>query len=210
MNYQKMAQLLNDALQGRNDDLFEEVRSRIHCMSTNRIYSVLNAIVSSMDPGELYFEVGTYQGGSTISALLHNEARAIAVDNFAEFKETNNFQQTRSNLDAFGVGDRVELIDSGFKDFFSISAKPDIQIQVYYYDGAHDYETQLAGMEAAWPYLAHGAIVLVDDYTYPEVNAAINSFISKHSRDIAIQFVFRPEQNVDPIWWNGCVVLRVL
>lgn len=207
MDYQKLTQRLNEALAGHHDSEFTSVIESMHCMSTPRVYAVLNAIVSSMDPGELYVEVGTYQGGSLIAALVGNDARAIGVDSFEEFTQTNNFEQTRSNLQKFGVYDRADLRDSNFKQFFADLPR-DLKIQVYYYDGAHGYEVQLAGMEAAWDWLPVGALILVDDYTYPEVMLAVNQFVANHINDVKFQFVFEPMISTDPVWWNGCVVLR--
>lgn len=208
MNYKKLNEELLEVLAGRRDERFLSVINSLHCMSRPRVYAVLNAVVSSMEPGELYVEVGTYQGGSLISALLENEARAIGVDSFGEFTATNNYDLTVGNLQKFGVADRVELKNMRFQEFFAHHA-PD-RIDVYNYDGAHGYEEQLAGMEAAWSCLHPGSIILVDDYTYPEVSRAVNQFISNHIHSVEFQFVFLPPQNVDPIWWNGCVVLLVV
>ena len=209
MDYKKLQSLLEEVLSGSHDHKFDEVLAKIHCMSRPRVYGVLNAIVSCMEPGELYVEVGTYQGGSLISALLGNEARAIGVDSFSEFQTTNNYQQTLSNLESFGVAGRVELVNSGFKEFFA-AFPADLKIQVYYYDGAHDYETQFNGMDAAWSYMTPGSIILVDDYFYPEVNRAVNEFVSHHPNSLTFQFVMLPFEGLDGNWWNGCVVMRVV
>jgi len=208
MNYSKLKSMLEDVLAGHRDRFFEPVLAGMHCMSRPRVYAVLNACVSAMDPGELYVEVGTYQGGSLISALLGNEARAIGVDSFGEFKQTNNYEITTNHLSAFGVLDRVTLHNMRFQEYFFAHHPVDRKIQVYYYDGAHDYQTQLAGMEAAWDFLQKGSILLVDDYTYPEVSRAINQFVANHVDQVKFQFVMLPIENVDDTWWNGCVVLR--
>jgi len=210
MNHQDLQNRLESVLAGGHDQRFDDVLSSLHCMSRPRVYAVLNACVSAMDPGELYVEVGTYQGGSLISALRDNDARAIGVDSFGEFKETNNQEITRRNLATFfSVSPRVVLYNMGFKEFFA-QCSANLKIQVYYYDGAHDYETQLAGMEAAWKFLLPGSIVLVDDLTYPEVTRAVNQFISNHVGNLKIKFVMLPEQNTDEIWWNGVCVLQVI
>jgi cephalosporin hydroxylase len=187
--------------------MFDDVLASVHCMSRPRVYAVLNACVSAMDPGELYVEVGTYQGGSLISALRDNDARAVGVDSFGEFQTTNNQETTLKNLETYGVLPRVALHNMGFQEYFAL-VPADFRIQVYYYDGAHDYETQLAGMEAAWPFLQKGSIVLVDDYSYSEVSRAVNQFVANHIDQIKFQFVMLPIENVDETWWNGCVVMR--
>jgi protein O-GlcNAc transferase len=207
MDYNKFKMHLNEVLAGRRDLMFDDVLSSIHCMSRPRVYAVLNACVSSLEPGELYVEVGTYQGGSLIAALRGNEACAIGVDSFSEFKETNDIGITTRNLYSFGVLNRVTLVNMDVQRFFTeypIKQK----IQVYYYDGAHDYETQLAGMETAWPFLQKGSLILVDDYTYAEVSRAVNQFVANHLDQIKFQFVMLPNENTDETWWNGCVLMR--
>jgi len=207
MNDQKLQELLEETLAGKRDHLFEPVLAGMHCMSRPRVYAVLNACVSAMEPGELYVEVGTYQGGSLVSALLGNDAQAIGVDSFGEFTQTNDIGLTTQNLYGFDVLNRVALLNMTFKDFFAMY--PPSKIQVYYYDGAHDYETQLAGMEAAWSFLQNGSIVLVDDYIYPEVSRAVNQFVANHIGQVKFLFVMLPMQNTDKTWWNGCVVMRI-
>lgn len=207
MNYLDLKNRLENVLAGQYDQHFDDVLSSLHCMSRPRVYAVLNACVSAMEPGELYVEVGTYQGGSLISALRDNKARAIGVDSFGEFTQTNSLEITTRNLQTFGVQDRVVLRNMGFKEFFA-QCPADMKIQVYYYDGAHDYETQLAGMEAGWKFLQKGSIILVDDYTYPEVSRAVNQFVANHINQIKFQFVMLPNDNTDEIWWNGCVVMQ--
>ena len=207
MNHQALQDTLADILAGAHDRRFADVLTSLHCMSRPRVYAVLNACVSAMDPGELYVEVGTYQGGSLISALRDNNARAIGVDSFGEFQATNSLEITTRNLQAFGVAERVTLHNMGFREFFA-QCPADLKIQVYYYDGAHDYETQLAGMEAGWPHLQQGGLILVDDYTYLEVSRAINQFVARHVGEIKFLFVMLPTGNTDETWWNGCVVMR--
>lgn len=207
MNNKLLITNLYEVLAGAHDARFADVLSQIHCMSRARVYAVLNAVVSSMEPGELYVEVGTYQGGSLISALLGNTAHAIGVDSFEEFTATNNYSITQTNLESFGVADRAELINMGFADFFNHLPR-ETKIQVYYYDGAHGYEVQIAGMEAAWNFLAKDAIIMVDDYTYPEVMRAVNKFISNHQNEIKPLLIIDPIESTDPTWWNGCVILR--
>jgi predicted O-methyltransferase YrrM len=209
MNYKNLKERLEEVLAGQHDHMFDDVLGAIHCMSRPRVYAVLNACVSAMDPGELYVEVGTYQGGSLISALRGNETHAVGVDSFGEFQTTNSLERTTKNFETFGVLDRVSLHNMGFQEYFA-HCPADLHIQVYYYDGAHDYETQLAGMEAGWSHLRTGSIILVDDFLYPEVNRAINQFIANHVNEIKILVAIDSMNDVDAVWWNGVIALRVL
>lgn len=212
MNFRKLQENLEIAMSGEADDHFLPVVSAFHCMSTPRNYAILNAATSAMDENEIYLEVGTYQGGSLVSALLKNQVRAIGVDSFSEFTGSNNLELTTKHLADFGVLDRVSLRNMGFADFFA-QQDPSFRAQVYYYDGAHDYQTQLAGLETAWPFLANDAVILVDDYTYFEVSSSLNQFIANHRDQVKLRFVMLPADTVPPgvdkIWWNGVVVLQV-
>jgi len=207
MDYKKMTTRLNEAISGENDHLFDGLFAHIHCMSRPRVYAVLNAIVSSMEAGELYVEVGTYQGGSMIAALQGNDAEAIGVDSFGEFKETNSFDVTLNNFAKFGIAPRASLKNMTYQEFFA-DVPNGFEIQVYNYDGEHGYEPQLAGMEAAWRFLAPGALIIVDDYTYPEVSLAVNQFICNHINEVKPLLILDPIESTDETWWNGCVVLR--
>lgn len=209
MDYLKLRTQLDEVLRGEHDHLFTDLVTKIHCMSRPRVYAVLNALVSCMEPGEVYLEVGTFQGGSMIAALTGNEAVAVGVDNFAEFRETNNYEQTKQNLDTFGVGNRVTLRNMSYKDFFA-QVRDDFKAAVYFYDGQHDYEGQLAGMEAGWPHLKSGSLLVVDDFIYPPVNLAINQFIANHAGRVQVFFALDSINATDAVWWNGVFVLRVL
>lgn len=209
MNYKQLANDIEEVMKGEMDDSFEALFHKVHCMSTPRVYGIINACVSAMDVGEVYLEVGTYQGGSLIAALHGNTARAIGVDSFGEFSETNNLGLTLENLATFNVRDRVIFHEMGFEQFFA-GCSPDLKVQVYNYDGQHDYEGQLAGLEAGWKYLQSGSLVIVDDYRYPEVASAVHDFVHNHPGQIKFQFVVLPETELDAKWWNGVVVLRVV
>lgn len=206
MDYQKLNSILPAVINGENDYMFQPVVDSLHCMSTPRVYAILNAVVSSTTG--IYVEVGTYQGGSLISALLGNDRQALGVDSFGEFTATNNLQTTVGNLEKFQVADRVQMHNMGFKEFFS-KVPASFQIDAYYYDGEHNYDGQLAGMEAAWPYLRPGSAVIVDDLIYPEVTHAVNQFIANHARNLKFNFIMMPNESTDPVWWNGVCVLQV-
>ena len=206
----KLQGMLESVLAGDCDGNFTDLiqGGSVHCMGAPRVYGVLNAVASCVSDGGLYVEVGTYQGGSMIAALRGNLTSAIGVDSFTEFQTTNNFTQTRANFDRFGIGDRVDLRNMRFEEFFA-GVPEGFTMDAYYYDGAHDYETQLAGMEAGWKFLKPGSIVMVDDYVYPEVSRAINQFLFNHRDNLTVRFIMLPAEGLDPKWWNGVVVLQV-
>lgn len=210
MNHEQLAKELEEVLAGQKDNAFTALFAKVQCMSSPRVYGVINACVNAMETGEIYLEVGTYQGGSLIAALMGNQARAIAVDSFGEFAKTNNLDATLNNLSDFGVRDRVSFHNMSFQEFFDWHTSPAFKVAVYYYDGQHDVKGELEGLEACWEFLQSGSLIIVDDTRYPEVRQAVNQFVTNHPDLLEYVFVMTPAHEFDKNWWNGIIVLRVI
>jgi len=210
MDSKKFTRMLPALLDPRRGEYFRTVISSFHCMSAPIPLSILNGLVSCMDVGEVYLEVGTYQGGSLISALMENYAPAIAVDNFSEFTGTNSEALLRKHLAQFGVDDRVEFHNMGYADFFKNRLPVTEKIGVYYYDGAHNYEDQYAGMAQGMEFLRPGAVLVVDDIFYPEVRNAITDLIYDNKQHIKPLLIIESPDDVDKEWWNGIAVLQMI
>ena len=112
-------------------------------LATENVLALLNLAASCLGPDEAYVEVGVYHGASLIAALLGNEdARVIGIDSFG-FRDAS-LEKVEQNLERFGVprpeilvGDVFELVPSGALDGTPVG--------VWYYDAAHDYESQSRG-----------------------------------------------------------------
>ena len=125
---------------------------------------------------EAYVEVGVYHGASLIAALLGNEdARVIGIDSFG-FRD-GSLEKVEQNLERFGVsrpeilvGDAFELVPSGALDGTPVG--------VWYYDAAHDYDSQVEGLRIAEPLLAPGALMIVDDTDWEQVARAMDDYLA--------------------------------
>jgi len=167
-------------------------------------------LVSCIDVGEIYLEVGTYQGGSLISALLGNFVPAVAVDNFSEFTGTNSEALLREHLARFDMTDRVEFHNMDVIDFFTNRFPVTEKIGVYYYDGAHNYNDQYAGMAAGLEFLHPGAALVVDDLFYPEVRNAITDLLHDNKGFLKPVLIIEAPDDADQEWWNGIAVLQAI
>jgi predicted O-methyltransferase YrrM len=210
MNYKRLASEIENVLAGKEDKAFVEIFQKVQCMSSPRVYGIINACVNAMEDGEIYLEVGSYQGGSMIAALQGNQAKAIGVDSFAEFTKTNSLSITMGNFQTFGVADRITFHNMGYKEFFDWHTGPTFKVAVYYYDGQHDAKGELEGIEACWEFLQSGSLIIIDDTRYPEVRQAINQFVAKHPDLLECLFAILPDHEFDKHWWNGITVLRVV
>ncbi|UBF28430.1 tetratricopeptide repeat protein [Kovacikia minuta CCNUW1] len=191
-------------------ELFQATLQRLTGMTTANVTQLLNFAVECMEPGEVYCEVGCFQGSTLVGALLnHPDRAAYAVDNFSEFDpEGENLSQLLQNLAAFGMEDQVLFCNQDFEEFFADlrELRSEDRIGVYLYDGAHDYRSQLMGLLLAKPFLADRALIVVDDSNWEGVQQANWDFIAAHPQCDLLLDLPTPG-NGHPTFWNGVQVL---
>ena len=190
------------------DRRFAAVVDRVPGMSTEHALTVLDLAVEHVGPGECYLEVGSYRGRSLVGAMMsHPERRASAIESFDEFGVDP--LQSRREIDRtlrdfgcegrvdFNVGDAFRLLRSG------LVREP---VGAYFYDGAHSRVAQYLGLALAEPLLADEAIVVVDDYSWPQVRSATQAYLRRHP-GYEVVAEMQAERDFDPRWCNGLLVL---
>ena len=187
---------------------FQEILSQVRGMTSVNVLQLLNSAVACMEPGEVYCEIGSFQGATLIGALVGNTARSgLAVDNFSEFDpHGHNLAALRHNLIQFGMAGQVQFFNHSFEEFFARLCGSQSQIGVFFYDGAHDYRSQLLALLLARPFLAHRSLIVVDDSNSASVRQATWDFLASHPKCRLLLDLPTPA-NCHPTFWNG---LRVL
>jgi hypothetical protein len=189
-------------------------------MTCERKLRLLNRAVSFLpeDRAECYLEVGSYQGKSLISALLRCPGRfAVACDNFSLFDDPvspRNKAALLNNLSRYQLSDQVRFFDCDFRELLANWRREGLpSVGVYFYDGAHDEESQYLGIRLAEPLLADQALVIVDDWRYAEDSRSFAEKGTKRAIEESpnrwrIEHVLPARYNGDPDqWWNGLAVL---
>jgi hypothetical protein len=134
-------------------------------MSTNKIRHLFNNLCSM--PNTKYLEVGSWKGSTLCSALSNNRLdKAVAYENFAEFTD-NSHQNGKSiknhlleNISTFKGDNTVEVRQ---EDYFS-SVLPNEKFNIYFYDGAHNFQTQYHQIGKAKSILDKYSIHIIDDW----------------------------------------------
>ncbi|MGH3119226.1 MAG: class I SAM-dependent methyltransferase [Gaiellales bacterium] len=186
------------------DRRFAPVAEQIDNLTKENNLALLNLAAACLGPGETYVEVGVYHGASLIAAMLGNEDRRfVGIDNF-DFRDAS-LEQVEQNLARFGlarpevlVGDVFELVPSG--------ALRDAPVGVWYYDALHTYEAQLEGLRIAEPWLAEGALLIVDDTDWEQVDRAMDDYVDQQPRARRILTLDGKDRG-SPQWWEGMQVL---
>lgn len=181
------------------DRRFEEVLEAVPGLARENNLALLNLAAGLLGPGESYVEVGSYRGTSLVAAMLGNDGEFVAIDDFS-FDEATQ-AGLESSLERFGLegatilaGDAFELLEKGALEGRSVG--------VYYYDAAHDYESQLRGLQLAEPYLARDALLVIDDSDWDEVRQATADYLNGQPN---AELILDIPGNGG--WWEGMQVL---
>lgn len=177
---------------------------RIPKMSTLAIGGMINRGVSQMADGEVFVNVGVWQGFTFLCGMMNNSAKmCIGVDNFSEFGGPRDdflgrFNKLRSRYHHFH--------EMNYLDYFATVHRE--RIGFYIYDGAHNYEDQLEGLKAAEPFFSENCIILVDDTNWDEPREATLDFISQSANTYQVLLDMRTNYNCHPTVWNGVLVFQ--
>ncbi len=179
-------------------------------LSTENISFLINDLAKKYSQNGVYLEVGTYKGYSLLSAALYNErTRCIGIDNFSLFGFFGEEEKVLgSNIEKFSQLTNIEFHNKDYREAIEdiFSQEPSLEVDIYYYDGEHDYENQTAGLKIMLPHLAKRCIILVDDINTRSVDEANRDFL-REMHDFRSILKVRTRDNKQPDWWNGFEVM---
>src|SRR2546428_891484 len=89
-------------------------------------------------------------------------------------------EQLERNLQRFGG--HATILERDAFELLRNGALEGRRVGVYYYDAAHDYESQLEGLRLVEPYLADRALLIVDDSDWERVQRAIADYLAEQPR----------------------------
>ena len=186
------------------DRRFQAVAEDVENLARENNLALINLAASCLEEGEAYVEIGVYHGASLVSAMLGNEGkRFVGVDSFG-FRDAS-LEKVEANLARYGlevpeivVGDAFELVPSG--------ALGETRVGVWYYDAAHSFEAQVQGLRIAEPLLVPGALVIVDDTDWEDVERAMDAYLAEQPRARRVLTIEGKTRGA-PQWWEGMQVL---
>lgn len=178
-------------------------------MSTFAIFAIINHLVSSMPYNLSYVNVGVWHGFSLLSGMVGNpNKKCIGIDNFSQFGGPREEFMSRFNNLQTNVH---EFYDMDYKLYFSSiedGTKQPLSIGLYFYDGAHDYSSQLNGLYLADKYILSGGYILVDDTNWPDPYNATLDFLKGTNGSYQLILDQKTAYNGHPTYWNGLMILR--
>jgi hypothetical protein len=185
----------------------EAVLRNIRGMATENKLKLLNCAVASLDEGEVYVEVGCYQGASLVGAAAGNPgARIFACDNFSQFDGAAD--ALRRTLERYTPPGQVRFFDAEFRDFLRDAPWRPAKIGAYFYDGGHSFLDQYDGLRLVAADLADDALVIIDD-TNKRAARSADALFARQGPGADLILNLRTPRNHHPTWWNGIQVYRV-
>lgn len=169
--------------------------------SSPKVRRLLNNLCSN--PGVIYLEIGTHLGSTFIPALHGNQALATCIDNWSLDGHTKSDFQ--SNLDLFLPEREVTVIESdAFQVYLPLINQP---VNVYFYDGPHDRNSQYMAFSYFNPVLADRFVVLVDDVRWVEPREETQRAIKDLKYKVLWERTLPAKSRGDPdAWWDGLYV----
>jgi hypothetical protein len=132
---------------------------------------------------------------------------ATVIDNWSEFNTTDDPRgEFLKNMETFDIKN-VDVIEA---DFFTVDLKAPIDI--YLYDGAHEYDDHYKAITHAWHALADEAIILIDDWGMWDVKrATMDAFRDVNAHIIQTSEIVYPRgmHSVSDGFWNGIGVFVI-
>lgn len=177
-------------------------------MSGNKTRHLYNNLCS-LDNAN-YLEIGTYKGSSFISSLYKNNIKSIAIDNWSEFNGPK--LEFLNNIKRYSPDSEYHFIEN---DCFKISEN-DIKsiyesVDIYLYDGSHDYESQKKAITYYYEYLSRYSIIIIDDFrsdteNWSNVKKGTFDGIKESGLKIHLhrEIDSKQEDNGRRDYWNGC------
>lgn len=170
----------------------------------NRIF--LSEICSA--PGTRYMEIGVYQGSTFVAALYKNNPEyALAIDNFSLFTEWGNNEEIfLANCKKLGLP-KFEFVNSDCWSLDPKFKKKIKNINVYLYDGEHEFEDHRKALTYYYENLADEFIFIVDDWNYVPARDGTFAGFAENNIRVHHQWNLPAEGNGDVAnWWNGYYV----
>jgi len=186
------------------DRRFAPILAEVGGLARENNLALLNLAASLLDDGESYVEVGSFKGLSLIAAMLGNEGDFVGIDDFSMGEGSRKRCEVnlrRYDLSGYTLleGDAFALLRGG--------ALAGRRIGVYYYDAAHDYESQAEGLRLVELYLAEDALVIVDDTDWDQVARAMRDYLAGRPRAELLVELGGKDRG-QPWWWEGVQVVR--
>ena len=151
----------------------------------------LSRAATFVDKNKCYLEVGIYQAVNFVGvAKTAKNTKCFGVDNFSQaFDENDLYKMTTEELVNHRIKEynlsNAHVFKQDFREFLTNRKDiNDLKVELYLFDGPHEYQDQVDGVEMAIPLLADRAIIVVDDWASENVQDSTEFLLDKYKKNL--------------------------
>ena len=195
------------------DSVNNPIEINIPGLTSTRIQSLINGLAKTSSK---YLEIGSYQGATAASALSGNNIDAYFVDMWQEAPQavregwetpnTNTIQEFKKNITPYRGNNRVFISNS---DMFKVNLSNISNIDLFFYDGPHDFESTKNAVKYYSPTFANQSILIFDDANWTEVVQGAYKGIVESGLKILYSKKVLNSLESEKDWWNGIYIVVV-
>lgn len=207
---EQLRNIIDTALQGAGKSkLTNSVIDSVGGFSSPNVRHLLNNLGAI---SKHYYEIGSHVGCSLISTVYGNNLEsAIGCDNFSLFssEEHDSKKEFTTNCERW-ISGKYNLLQ---KDCFLVT-KEDLPnpIDLFFSDGAHDFDSQKNAILYNARFLANEGIIVVDDFAWEEPNGGTMKGLKQSGLEIVYAATLDSGIRSDCSergFWNGIGIFLV-
>jgi hypothetical protein len=183
-------------------------------LTSPKVQKFLNELCKNANS---YLEVGSYLGATGVAALDGNKLHAYFVDNWS-----TPIQTARDDLDDLPENSKDTFIDNIKKykgdnsiflydgDLFDIDKTELRDIEIFFYDGPHDFESTSKAVQYYASTFAKEAILIFDDANFDGVVYGARDGLDKAGLVVTYDKIILTSEmeNVKELW-NGLYIVII-
>ena len=195
------------------DSVNNPIEINIPGLTSTRVQSLINGLAKSSSK---YLEIGSYQGATAAAALSGNNLQAYFVDTWQEAPQavregwetpdTNSLEEFKKNINPYKGNNKIFISNS---DMFKVNLKPISDIDLFFYDGPHDFESTKNAVKYYSATFAKQSILIFDDANWTDVVKGAHKGVLESGLKILYSKKVLNSLESESDWWNGLYIVVV-
>jgi hypothetical protein len=209
------SELVKHTAQAIADSGVPTVRLGVPGLTSPRVETLLNSLAQGINT---YLEVGAAMGATFCATIKNNPIHAIAVDNWKQNIQPvrsaelgtlpeNSVQQFIENVKKHKGQATVDILNG---DLFSADvSRFSTNIEMFFYDGPHDFESTKRAVLHYYPVLADECIIIFDDANWKPVVEGAQAGLQQVNATIVFEKMMLNSLENPNEWWNGLYIVVI-
>lgn len=177
-------------------------------LTSKRVQNLLFGISSHVST---YLEVGSAMG-ATAAAVGQNDIQVYCVDNWSQSiqPQQNRFSLPNNTYSEFEKNTKhINHLYVYNQDYMTVPVHTLPKIEMFFYDGEHDFESTKNAVKYYAPCFADTAILVFDDANWTDVVKGAEAGVAEVGLNVIYNRLILNEIENPNMWWNGLYIMVV-